>query len=207
MSREIITQLFSAVCPWLALVWCLQRMATWLRLQLPGLRLLTLAGTIGAVVLLVPIQGLAIARWIAGLNAIFSVPLTGMLAVAVCQRSSGRQMFSERDWTAGWSFGAIGSLTLYPLALGVSSFDPYEWGWRFSPLFVIVAALSSWLIWKKNRFGILLLAAVVAFHLRLFESGNYWDYLLDPIYGLVSIGLMLRRGLIARSLRPQPELL
>jgi hypothetical protein len=207
MRLEIIAPVFSAICPWLALVWCLLRIATWLRLGLRGWTLLALAGAIATVLLLVPIQGLAIARWVAGLNTNFSVPLTGMLAVAVCQRGLGRQTFAERDWIAGWSFGAIGSLTLYPLALGVSGFDPYEWGWRFSPLFVIVAALSSWLIWKKNRFGILLLVAVVAFHLRLLESSNYWDYLLDPITGLVSLGAMIRRGLIGRArLRPQPEL-
>ena len=208
MRLEIITPVFSAICPWLALVWCLLRLATWMRLELRRWQLLTLAGAIATVMLLVPVQGLATARWVAGLNANFSGPLTGMLAAAVWQRGLGRQMFAERDWIAGWSFGAVGSLTLYPLALGVSGFDPYEWGWRFSPLFVIVAALSSWLIWKKNRLGILLLVAVAAFHLRLLESGNYWDYLLDPFYGLVSLGAVIRRGLIGRSrLRPQSGLL
>ena len=208
MSHQTVTQVFAAMCPWLALMWCLQRMAAGLRLQLRGWALLTLSALIAAAMLLVPIQGLAASRWVAGLNANFSIPLTGMLAVGVHGRAFGRQVFSERDWMAGWSFGGLGSLTLYPFALGAGGFDPYEWGWRFSPLFALVAMLSGWLIWNRNRFGLLLLAAVIAFHLRVLESSNYWDYLLDPFYGLASVGALVRRALSARSrLRPEPEAL
>ena len=92
-------------------------------------------------------------------------------------------------------------LALYPLALGLGSFDPYEWGWHFSPLFVIVAALTVWLTWKQNRFGFLLLLAAVAFHLRLLESTNYWDYVLDPIYCLVSFVVLIRHQLSADAHR------
>jgi hypothetical protein len=76
---------------------------------------------------------------------------------------------------------------LYPLALGLGKFDPYEWGWSFSPLFAGVAVLTGWLVWKQNRFGILLLLAIVAYHLQLLESTNYWEYLLDPVYCLLAI--------------------
>ena len=78
-------------------------------------------------------------------------------------------------------------LGLYPLALGWGSFDPYEWGWSFSPLFVAVAVMTALLAWKQNRFCLPLLLAIAAYHLRLQESANYWDYLLDPVYCLVSI--------------------
>ena len=206
IAHEILVQVSSAICPWLAVVWVLQCIATRLRPQLLEWTRLAFAGVIAAVVLLVHAHGLAISRWLVGLNANFSIPLTGMLAVAVYERAFRRQVFSERDWTAGWSFGAAGGLMLYPLALGVGRFDPYEWGWRFSPLFVIIAALSSWLIWKKNRFGLLLLVAVIAFHLHLLESSNYWDYLLDPIFVFASIAALARRGFSAFSRpRPQPE--
>jgi hypothetical protein len=208
MSQELLWQVSAAIGPWLALVWILRRVAAQVRPQLREWAQLTLTGTVAAGILLVHVEGLAISRWLAELTTSFSIPFIAMLAVAIYERALGRQVFSERDWAAGWSFGAIGSLALYPLALGVGTLDPYEWGWRFSPLFVAIAALSSWLIWKKNRFGLLLLAAAIAFQLHLLESGNYWDYLLDPIYGLVSIAALTRRGLSALS-RPrlQPELL
>ena len=105
----------------------------------------------------------------------------------VWERVFERSLLAEREWTTAWSFGAIGGLALYPMALGLGSFDPYEWGWPFSPLFVVIGALTVLLIWKQNRFGVLLVLAAVAFQLHLLESTNYWDYLLDPIYSLVSI--------------------
>jgi len=192
MSHEITSQLLSAIGPWLALVWCLQRLATWLRPQLRGWTQLTIMGAMAAIVLLVPIQGLAISRWVAGLNANFSVPLTGMIAVAIWERAFAHSVFSDREWRASLKFGAIGGLVLYPLALGLGSLDPYEWGWRSSPLFIAMGPLTAWLIWKQNRFAILLLLAVAAFQLRLLESTNYWDYLLDPIYWIVSCVALVR---------------
>lgn len=187
MTHASVVELYSAVCPWLALVWCLQRVAGLIVPSLRGWALLAVAGAIAVVVLLVPVQGLVIARWVAGLNANFSIPLTVILAVIVWERVFERSLLAEREWTTAWSFGAIGGLALYPMALGLGSFDPYEWGWPFSPLFVVIGALTVLLIWKQNRFGFLLVLAAVAFQLRLLESTNYWDYLLDPIYSLVSI--------------------
>ena len=196
MSHATIVEVWSAVCPWLALMWCLQRVAKLVALPLRGSTLLAVTAAIAAAVMLVPIEGLALARWVAGLNANFSIPLTSMLAVTVWERILERSLFSEREWTAAWGFGAIGGLALYPMALGFGSFDPYEWGWRFSLLFVVIGVLTVWLIWKQNRFGFLLLLGVVAYQLRLLESTNYWDYLLDPVYSLVSI-VWLAGGLVA----------
>jgi len=187
MIHDAVTEVMSAACPWLVLVLCLQQVAGWCGLTWRGWRLLASSGALALIVLLLPAKGLIIARWVAGVSVNFSIPLTGMLAIAVWERTFARRIFSHVDWATGWSFGAIGGLVLYPLALGVSSFDPYEWGWRFSPLFVIMGALTSWLIWKQNGFGFLLLLAIVAFQLRLLESSNYWDYLLDPIYCLTSL--------------------
>ena len=187
MTHASVVELYSAVCPWLALVWCLQRVAGLIVPSLRGWALLAVAGAIAVVVLLVPVQGLVMARWVAGLNANFSIPLTVILAVIVWERIFERSLLAEREWTTAWGFGAIGGLALYPMALGFRSFDPYEWGWPFSPLFVVIGALTVLLIWKQNRFGFLLVLAAVAFQLRLLESTNYWDYLLDPIYSLVSI--------------------
>jgi hypothetical protein len=105
-------------------------------------------------------------------------------------------------------FGAFAGLMLYPAALGVGSIDPYEWGWYRSPLFVMVGLLTGWLIWTRNRFGLLLLAAVAAFHLRLGESSNYWDYLVDPVYwfaSLVALGRRVAGARSARSVRLQPD--
>ena len=199
MSHATLVEVYSAVCPWLALVWCLQRAARLLKHPLRGWMLLAATGAIAAVVMVVPVEGLVIARWVAGLNANFSVPLTVMLALIVWEEIFDRSRFSEREWATAWGFGAIGGLVLYPMALGLGSFDPYEWGWPISPLFLVIGVLTAWLIWRGNRFGLLLLLAAAAFQLRLLESANYWDYLLDPIYSLVSLGWFA--GRLATSTR------
>ena len=199
MSHTAVVEIWSAVCPLLAIVWCLVRIAMSLRVGPRGWTLLAVTCAIAIVILVVPVQGLTVARWVAGLNANFSVVLTGLLATSVWERVFGRRLLSEGEWRTAWGFGAIGGLALYPMALGLGSFDPYEWGWPFSPLFIVVAVATAWLLWRQNRFGILLLAAAAAFQLQLLESTNYWDYLLDPIYSLVSIGWLA--GRLAASTR------
>jgi predicted membrane protein len=187
MIHTIIVEIFSAVCPWLALVLCLQFGAVYGGVKARGARQLLWLGLIALGVLAAPIQGIPIARWIASINANFSLPFTGLLAVAVWERAFARKIFSARDWRASWMFGAVSGLVLYPLALGFGKFDAYEWGWGFSPLFAGIAVLTGLLFWKQNRFGVPLLLAVIAYHLQLLESTNYWDYLVDPVYCLLSI--------------------
>ena len=193
MSHVTVVEVSSAVCPWLATVLCVLRIVKWSHLPLRRWALLASGSAIGAVVMIVPVQGLPIARWIAGVNANFSIPLTGVLAVMILERVFERSLFSESEWKTTWGFGAIAGLALYPMALGLGSADPYVWGWQFSPLFVVIGVSTAWLVWKQNRFGLLLLAAIVAFQLRLLESANYWDYLIDPVYSLVSIGWLAVR--------------
>jgi hypothetical protein len=187
MIHATILEMFSAVCPWLALLLCLQFAAVHCGVNARGARRLLLLGLIAIGILAVPVRGIVIARWVASINANFSIPFTGLLAVTVWERAFANKIFSARDWSAGWMFGAIGGLALYPMALGLGKFDTYEWGWNFSPLFTGIAALTGLLVWKQNRFGILLLLAIVAYRLRLLESTNYWEYVLDPVYCLVSI--------------------
>ena len=198
MSADVMVDLLAAACPALLLTLGFQRAAASMRWSAPGWKLLLVPGALAAGVLLLPIGGIVVARWVAGVSANFSIPFIGTLAVAAWERAFSRRIFSERDWKTAWGFGAAGGLGLYPLALGVGSLDPYEWGWQFSPLFVLIGALTVGLIWKQNRFGLLLLLAAVAFHVRLLESTNYWDYLLDPVYCTVSL-VVLGRRLSARG--------
>lgn len=186
MSHAYLTHWFAFACPWLALLWCLQFVGGWCGLKNGWLRI-ALPGLAAAGLLALPVQGFPMALWVAGLNANFSIPLNGLLAVAVWEKAFSRKYFTAQDCLAASGFGVVAGLVLYPLALGFGKFDPYEWGWAFSGLFVVIAALTGWLIWKKNRFGLLLLLAIMAWHLRLLESANYWDYLLDPVYFFVSI--------------------
>jgi lipopolysaccharide heptosyltransferase II len=193
MSHATVIHLFSCLCPWLMLVWWLQWLAGrcgfrkrgWVRLLVPGL--------VAAGILAVRVDGVSLLGWVIGLNANFSIPFTGLVAAAVWEGAFPQSLFAGRDWSAGWAFGLLAGALLYPLALGWGRLDPYGWGWHFSALFVAGAAISAGLLWRQNRFGLLLLLAISAYHLRLLESTNYWDYLVDPVYCLVSIPALVRR--------------
>jgi hypothetical protein len=186
MSHSTLIGLFSAVCPWLALVRGFQAVAGRCGPERRGWGRLSLLSLAAIGFLVVPVQGISIAGWVRGINANFSIPLTGLLGAAVWEEEFRVKLLSGRDWTAGWAFGVLAGLGLYLFALGWGSFDPYEWGWSFGPLFVASAGLTGVLLWKQNRFGLVLLLAILAYNLRLLESANYWDYLLDPVYWVVS---------------------
>ena len=187
MSHHTVIIWFSFLWPWLAVMWAAQAVVGVCGIGTRGLGRSLLLALLAAGAVWIPVEGMPLARWVAGLNANFSLPFTGLLAVAVWERGGGRSLFSIRDWTTAWTFGAISGLLLYPLALGWGKFDPYTWGWHFSPLFVVVAAITGLLIWSKNRFGLLLLASILACRLRLLESTNYCDYLVDPVYWVISV--------------------
>jgi hypothetical protein len=205
MTSPIVTELCSTASPWLAIVLCLQRLMAWRGFRLRGGGQLFVAGGVGLAILLIPVERIAVARWITGINANFSVALLATLVVTVYERAFARMWFSPRDWDACWMFGAVGGLALYPFAFGLSRLDLYEWGWHGSPLFAIMAVLTGWLLWKQLRFGFVLLCAAAAFQLQLLESTNYWDYLLDPIYVLVSFVMLIRRPFSVRAARRVPQ--
>jgi hypothetical protein len=99
---------------------------------------------------------------------------------------------AERRVACG--FAIVSGLLLYPAALGFGPVDPYAWGWLVPAMPLAVAALAAGLIACRNRFGLVLVAALVAFDLGLLESGNLWDYLVDPLFFVAGIvGLAWRR--------------
>ena len=69
----------------------------------------------------------------------------------------------------------------YPLALGLTLWDPYAWGYGSLPLLFAVSGLACyfWLIhWERGT--IIISVAILCWLFKLHESTNLWDYLLDP---------------------------
>ena len=151
-------------------------------------------GLIALVFTLIPFRGLPFGRWLAGANVHASMPLLALLAEAIWKSFGQRGWLRDRDRAMTWLFGGVAGCILYPLALGLGSFDPYIWGWQFSLLFVGTSVLTLLFLWKQNRFGFLLFLSIIAYDLRCLESTNLWDYLVDPIYWLLSLA-MLAKGI------------
>jgi hypothetical protein len=77
------------------------------------------------------------------------------------------------------------AFAFYPLALGLGMADPYAWGYSSIALLVgvlILALVCGLAGWIK---GVWILAfAVLAWSMQWHESGNLWDYVLDPFLAL-----------------------
>lgn len=172
----------------LLILWLLQRWR-------PGWRWFLVSALGAAVAGIIPFFGHAPRYWLSGLTPNLSVPLLAVLAASILQRAGGGAVFRPREWRAAWIFGAAVSLVLYPsaLGLGLRNLDTYSLGWPWLEsfpslaLFGGVAATAGFLVWRGNRFGWVLVAAAAAHLTRRQESNNFWDYLLDPLFGVASL--------------------
>ncbi|MEI7864040.1 MAG: hypothetical protein WCI38_01615 [Chthoniobacterales bacterium] len=180
---------------WLLLVWGWQRIPL-----LRGPAGFIFAMAFSGVLSVVPFFGHPLRYWLSGLTPNISVPLVVMVAAAIASRGGLLRVFRAREWSAAWMFGACAAVLLYPSALGLGprNFDSYALGWPWLfwaaslALFGLVALSASWLLWRGNRFGWVLVAAAIAYLVPVQESRNFWDYLVDPLYAVVSIVAALR---------------
>jgi hypothetical protein len=136
-----------------------------------------------------------------------SLPILGLLIAQRSPRFLGVTIFQSADWWATWIFGAVvGSLVyLQPLIFG-RGFDFHYWGWHSNYAAAVLTLTAIMFLARGNRFGVLLVAALVAFALGALESTNCWDYVVDPIYWLASVVVIVRRGAIAGWTRRQAKL-
>src|ERR1051326_8561835 len=183
---------FSFFFPWLLLLWLLSTIGPWLKIPARGWRRLLLYALVSGALVFLPLSGLPLGRWLAGLNVQPGIPLLGLFGNLIWKRFFQRDLLRPGDRKTAWYFGALLGTVLYPMALGLGNFDPYSLGWSFSSLFLLAALGTLWLIWKDNRFGLLLLLSIVAYDARCLESINFWDYLLDPVYWVLSLGVLGR---------------
>lgn len=138
-------------------------------------------------IVLIPIHGIPIARWLSSINANISVPLLTMLLSGIWAKSTGAPLLDGKSRRTAWIFGLGGGLFLYPMALGWGSFDPYEPGYGSVWLLLCFMGLTLLLLYRRNSFGAVLVAAILAYNLGLLESRNIWDYFVDPVYTLLSL--------------------
>jgi hypothetical protein len=106
-----------------------------------------------------------------------------LLSSFVLSFASGRKLHDRRELSAIAAFVLGGAVFLYPMALGLTSFDPYALGYsaRVRPLLLGLAPVAL-VAWMRGRLFLLLsiLSALAAFRFDLLESRNLWDYLFDP---------------------------
>jgi hypothetical protein len=180
---------------WSGLLWIAGRLA-------PGrerAQARPLAIALGAVALgltLLPLGDFTLWRWVMSAHANPSVLFVGFLAAYVGTRLSGRVWLSLGERRTAYVLGFAIGLVLYVSATGFFGPDLYAAAWESRLVVVVTGALAAALIVSGNRVGILLLAALGASMGDVLESDNVWDYLIDPAFWFLSVGGLLRDGLV-----------
>jgi hypothetical protein len=166
-----------------------------LLVRMPRMKSLPLskrAAVLGAAFMLlsVPLWGVSAAGFVRGITGDLSISTVVLLAMALTRSLSGRELVEGTNRHRMLGAIVIGAVLFYPLALGLSAFDPYRLG--YGNLW-FMAALLGFAIWSSLRYSMLLAVcialAVAAWSAGWYESPNLWDYLLDPwlaIYALVA---------------------
>lgn len=154
-------------------------------------RRLSLLGLV-CTLLLAPMNGVPIAVYVRGMVGDLSI--TTLLALAY---ATGRSLgyFPPLDTQrrkVSLQLLAVIACVFYPLALGMTLYDPYRWGYG-EPWFLLLLfclALICVLRWPLVALSINL--AVLAWVVGWYESSNLWDYLLDPMLSIYALFALVR---------------
>ena len=153
----------------------------------------------------IPVQGLMIQGYWFGIVGHLSVTTTLLLGHGAIVRAFPEFQAVDTD-SKKFLFLIIGLIALpfYPLALGLSPFDPYRLGYQPLVLSLCVMTLSL-LAWqmKRRAAAFILLIALLGYQLHVLESNNLWDYLFDPLLVLYAWVLGIKTGV--RYIRSRPN--
>lgn len=129
------------------------------------------------------IDGIRIAGYVRGIGGDLSITTLLLLASSAVAFAGGPKLHDRRELQTLAAFVLAGAALLYPMALGLTSFDPYALGYPDRvPALLLGLAPVALFAWFRGRL-LLVLAVVLAlasFRFELLESSNLWDYLFDP---------------------------
>ena len=143
-------------------------------------------------ILLAPARSsISLAAFVRGFSSDLSITFLALSVWSLCHRFGYVKPMDEREFDVLMATIAAAALLLYPTALGWGDWDAYRagWGsWWFLSALLVLCAVSMLL-------GLRVLPSLVAFALLawsagVMESGNLWDYLLDPWLSVFALGFI-----------------
>ena len=129
-----------------------------------------------------PIKGVTLAGYLWSLIGHVSITTLVLVFLTCISRIADRALYKQSSFLALMVVVATGGVFLYPLALGLTSFDPYSLGYHsrvFAALLFCVALAAWYFGFYLVQFCVIF--AVSGFLLGIYESRNMWDYLIDPL--------------------------
>ena len=152
---------------------------------------------------------LPLLAYVRGISSDLSTTLVALAVYSLVRRLFDLPALVRRECMAVDQAIAVAAAVLYPLALGWGNWDAYRLGWGSLGLLGVLLVLSVG-CWIR---GLRLLPALVGLALLawvagLMESGNLWDYLMDPWLSMLAVVQCARAGarrlqqLLRPSVRP-----
>jgi hypothetical protein len=169
-------------------------------LLLPGiakparLRLALLLGAV-FVLTLIPFGGMPLAAYVRGVTGDLSITTLILMWCAMLRPWFGSVAVEAKHRFALLVLIALSALALYPMALGISTYDPYRLGYG-NPQFVVVLLLLALAAWfqKSSLIALCIAVATLAWVVGWYESDNLWDYLLDPFVAIYALAAIISCG-------------
>ena len=141
-------------------------------------RWLTVAGFV-ALWLPAGTANIPVVAYVRGVSSDVSITLVALACFALFR--DALPSFGDSEKTPVVVAVLAAAVLLYPMALGLGDWDPYRLGWGHPGMWtsllalVVVCWLNGWRLLPA-----LVALALLAWAAGLLESGNLWDYLLDP---------------------------
>jgi len=153
---------------------------------------------VAVIVLSIPLWGVSAAGFVRGITGDLSIATLALLALALVRSLSGRALAGEQNRHALLKAVLIAGVLFYPLALGLTMFDPYRLGYGDLWFMLALLGLAAWSSLRYSTlFALCIAAAVAAWSIGWYESTNLWDYLFDP-WLVVYAGAVQMKLLFAR---------
>ena len=138
-----------------------------------------------------------VVAYVRGITADFSITLIALAVWRVFHAAFIFQPVPKREGMAVMVAVALAAVFLYPLALGWGDWDAYSPGWgSWGMLLALVLLCAACLAKGLKVLPALVALALMAWSLDLMESGNLWDYLLDPWLSVFALGYVVLQVLI-----------
>lgn len=173
-------------------------------LQLPGIarlgkphQAILLAAVF--VLMLIPFGEIPLAAYARGVTGDLSLTTLVLLWCAILRPWFGCVAVEAKHRYALLIMIALAAIALYPMALGVvGAYDPYRLGYG-NPQFIVVLLLLSLAAWfrKSSLIALCIALATLAWAVGWYESGNLWDYLLDPFIAIYALAVITICGVKA----------
>lgn len=150
---------------------------------------------------LLPIAELPLAAYVRGMIGDLSISTLILLAYAVVRRAGGWPQQEGLRRVGALLLLVLAATVLYPLALGAAPYDSYRWGYGDPWFLGLLLALALAGMALRMQLAVLSISlAVLAWAVGWYESGNLWDYLIDPllaiyaVFGCLSVIFSFRRS-------------